>query len=53
MTGFRGLKFEKTELVETPDFKGYEIVLEKENTEVEILVTSFGVITIKEVYVED
>jgi len=50
---FEGWEFEKTESVETPDFKGYEIVLEKEDTEVEILVTSSGVITIKEVFVED
>lgn len=50
---FDGWEFEKTELVETPDFKGYEIVLEKEDTEVEILVSSSGVITIKEVDVED
>lgn len=50
---FDGWEIEKAESVETPDFKGYEIVLEKEDTETEILVTTTGEITIKKVTVED
>ena len=50
---FENFKIEEVEKLETPDFKGFEIELEKGETEVEILVTSDGVITIKEVEVED
>lgn len=50
---FEGWKIEKVESIETPDFKGYEIALEKEDTETEISVTTTGEITILKVKVED
>jgi len=46
---FNGWEIEKIEFVETPDFKGFEIILEKEDTEVEIMVSESEEITIKEV----
>ena len=50
---FEGFEIEEVESIEKPDFKGYEILLEKKETEVEILVTSDGNLTIKDVKVED
>ena len=50
---FDGWEMEEIERVEKPDFKGYEIALEKKETETEILVTDAGEITIKKVKVED
>lgn len=50
---FEGFEIEEAESIEKPDFKGYEILLEKKETEVEILVTSDGNLTIKDVKVED
>lgn len=50
---FEGWEIEKAESIEKADFKGYEIVLEKEDTETEILVTASGELTIKKVKVED
>jgi hypothetical protein len=50
---FDGWEMEEIERIEKPDFKGYEIALEKEETETEILVTDSGEITIKKVKVED
>lgn len=50
---FEGWKIEKAEILETPEFKGYEILLENEETEAEILVTAAGEITIKKVKVEE
>jgi hypothetical protein len=50
---FEGFEIEEAESIEKPDFKGYEILLEIEETEVEILVTSDGKLTIKDVKVED
>ncbi|MBE9492388.1 MAG: PepSY-like domain-containing protein [Bacteroidetes bacterium] len=50
---FDGFEIDEVEFVEKPDFKGYEIALEKEETEVEVLVTKTGEITIKKVNAED
>ena len=50
---FEGWEIEKVETVETPNFKGYEMLLEKEDTETEILVTATGEITIIKVIVDD
>lgn len=50
---FEGFEIEKVEGIETVDFKGYEIVLSKGGTEVEVLITNSGEITIKDVKVED
>lgn len=50
---FEGWEMEEVERIEKPDFKGYEIALEKEETETEILVTDSGELTIKKVKVED
>jgi hypothetical protein len=50
---FNGFEIDEIEKVETNEFNGYEIELEKEETEVEILCTTEGVITIKKVEVED
>ena len=50
---FDGWEMEEIERIEKPDFKGYEIALEKEETETEILVSDSGDITIKKVKVED
>lgn len=50
---YNGFEIEKVEKTESNDFSGYEITLEKEETEVEILCTAEGVITIKKVEVED
>lgn len=50
---FEGWEMEEVERIEKPNFKGYEIALEKGETETEILVTDSGEITIKKVKVED
>jgi hypothetical protein len=50
---FEGWEMEEVERIEKPDFKGYEIALEKEETVTEILVTDSGEITIKKVKLED
>ncbi|MBL7104798.1 MAG: PepSY-like domain-containing protein [Bacteroidales bacterium] len=50
---FDGFEIDEVEFVEKPDFTGYEIALEKEETEVEVLITKAGEITIKKVDVED
>jgi len=50
---FDGWEIDEVESIEKPDFKGYEIVLEKEDTETEVLVTASGEITIKKVKVEE
>jgi len=50
---FEGWEMEEVERVEKPDFKGYEIELEKGDTETEVLVTDGGVLTIKKVNVEE
>ena len=50
---FDGWKIEEIESIEKPGFAGYEIVLEKEDTEVEVLVTSDGALTIEKVTVEE
>lgn len=50
---FDGFEIDEVEFVEKPDSTGYEIALEKEETEVEVLVTKAGKITIKKVNVED
>ena len=50
---FDGFEIDEVEFVEKPDFTGYEIALEKEETEVEVLVNKAGEITIKKVNVED
>ena len=50
---FNGWKIEEVESNEQPDFKGYEMGLEKKDTEIEILVTTSGGITINNVKVED
>jgi hypothetical protein len=41
-------KIEAVESIETPDFKGYELGIEKGKEEHEILVTADGKITVKE-----
>jgi Putative beta-lactamase-inhibitor-like, PepSY-like len=50
---FNGWKMNEAESNEQPDFKGYEMRLEKGDTEIEILVTTSGGITINNVKVED
>jgi len=50
---FNGWEIDEVDWAETPDFKGYEIELEKEDTEVEVLVTEDDKLTIEEVVVED
>ncbi|MBS2100968.1 PepSY-like domain-containing protein [Carboxylicivirga linearis] len=50
---FEGWEIEEIERIEKPDFKGYEIALEKEETETEILVSDSAEITIKKVKVEE
>ena len=50
---FDGWEIEEIERIEKPDFKGYEITLEKKETETEILVTDTGELTIKKLKVED
>jgi hypothetical protein len=50
---FDGWEIDEIEAIEKPGFTGYEIALEKEGTETEILVTITGDITIKKVKVED
>lgn len=44
---YSGWKMEEVECVEKPDFKGYEIELEKGTKEMEILVAETGKITVK------
>lgn len=46
-------EMEEIERVEKPDFKGYEIELEKGETETEILITDSGEITVKKQEAED
>lgn len=50
---FDGWEVEEVESIEKQDFKGFEIVLEKSDTEVEIVVTAEGELTIEKVIVED
>lgn len=50
---FEGFEIEEVELIQTPDFQGYEMVLERQETEVEVLINNSGEITIKDVKVED
>lgn len=50
---FEDWNIEKAEIIETPEFKGYEILLDKEETETEILVTAAGEITIKKTKTEE
>lgn len=50
---FEGWEVDEVESIETPDFKGYEMVLEKEDTETEILVSESGEIQIMSVIVEE
>ena len=50
---FEGWDIEEVERVEKPDFKGYEITLEKDETETEVLVSDAGELTVKKVEVED
>ncbi len=50
---FNGWEIEEIESIEKPDYKGYEIELEKGNTEAEIQITASGDITIEKVSVED
>ncbi len=44
---FEGWEIDEAERVLTPEMKGYEIVLEKEDTEVEVIVAADGKLTIK------
>ena len=44
---FKNYELEEVESLETPDFNGYEIELEQNETEIEIWVTASGKITIK------
>jgi hypothetical protein len=50
---FNGWEMEEFERIEKPDFNGYEIALEKEETETEILVSDSGEIIINKVTVDD
>ena len=50
---FEGFEIDEAESIKTPDFNGYEIVLEKHDTEVEIFITASGEITIQDVIVEE
>lgn len=50
---FEGFEIDEIERVESAEFTGFEIELEKEETEAEILCTAEGEITIKKVKVED
>ena len=50
---FNGFEIDEIEKLESNEFNGYEIELEKEETEVEIICTNEGVITILKVEVED
>lgn len=50
---FKGYRIEEAEEIEKPDFKGYEVLLEKGDTEVEALVTAAGVVTVKESRTKD
>jgi hypothetical protein len=50
---FNGWEIDEIESIEKPDYKGYEIDLEKGNTETEIQVTASGEITIEKVSVDD
>ena len=47
------VKFYAPENIETPDFKGYELSIEKGKEELEILVTTDGKITLNEEKEED
>jgi hypothetical protein len=50
---FNGWEIDEIESIEKPGYAGYEIELEKGNTETEIQVTASGEITIEKVKVED
>lgn len=50
---FEGFSIEEAENIEKPDFKGFEIVLEKEDEELEVLITASGEIISKNVIEED
>ncbi|NQT27861.1 hypothetical protein HQ585_21060 [candidate division KSB1 bacterium] len=50
---FDGFEIEEAEKLENPDFSGFEILLEKNDTEIEVLAAKSGELTIKDVLVED
>jgi uncharacterized membrane protein YkoI len=50
---YEGWKIEEIEMIEKPDFKGYELALEKGETETEILISEAGGITVKKVSAEE
>jgi len=50
---FAGWEIEEAESIEKPDFNGYELILEKGETEVEVVVSASGELTISKVTVED
>jgi len=50
---FEGWEIEEAEKIETPDFKGYELAIEQDENEKEILVSEDGNITIKKEERED
>ncbi len=50
---FEGWEIEEAEKIEKPDFKGYELAIEKDENEKEILVSKDGQITVKKEESED
>ncbi len=45
---FTSYEIEEAFIISTPDFKGYEIMIEVEEEEIEVLISDDGIITIKE-----
>ncbi|MBI9071129.1 MAG: PepSY-like domain-containing protein [Melioribacteraceae bacterium] len=50
---FEGFEIESVESIMRPEFEGFELLLEKEDTSVEVLATKSGKLTIKKVALED
>ncbi len=50
---YSGYKIEETEMIESPAFSGYEIVLEKGEKNVEVQVTRYGELTVKKEFTEE
>jgi hypothetical protein len=50
---FDDFEIEEAESIESPDQSGYEVILEKHETEVEVFIDKSGIITINDVKVDE
>lgn len=50
---FKSYKLGEVSIIETLDFEGYEVIVETEDQDIEVLITNEGELTIKEILEED